>query len=128
MVYGERRRSYLVACVERERGREGSAEGASEQGEVGEWGAGLKRGEDVRRWPENARSWARPRRGMWAGGWGRTDRWARQDREREAGARAKGTAPIGLAHWAVRGREGARRLAPTGETRLSRTEGARGWA
>jgi hypothetical protein len=30
---------------------------------MGERGAGLKRGEDVRRWPENARSWARPRRG-----------------------------------------------------------------
>jgi hypothetical protein len=35
-VFGEQRRSYLVACVERERAREGSAEGTSEQGEVGE--------------------------------------------------------------------------------------------
>jgi hypothetical protein len=50
-------------CAERERGREVSAEGTNEQGEVGERGTGLKRGEDVRRWPEIARSWARPRRG-----------------------------------------------------------------
>jgi hypothetical protein len=50
-------------CVERERGREGLAKGASEREEVGERGARLKRGEDVRRWPEIARSWARPRRG-----------------------------------------------------------------
>jgi hypothetical protein len=35
-AFGERRRSYLVACTERERGREGSAKGTSEQGEVGE--------------------------------------------------------------------------------------------
>jgi hypothetical protein len=62
-VFGERRWSYLVACAELERGREGSAEGASERGELGERGVGLKRGEDVRRWPEIARSWARPRRG-----------------------------------------------------------------
>jgi hypothetical protein len=66
-VFGERWRSYLVACVEREMGREGSAEGASERGEVGERGAGLKRGEDVRRWPEIVRSWARPRRGNMGG-------------------------------------------------------------
>jgi hypothetical protein len=63
MVDGERHRIYLVACVERERGREGSDEGASERGEVGEPGAGLKRGKDVRRWPEIVWSWARPRRG-----------------------------------------------------------------
>jgi hypothetical protein len=31
----------LVAHAGRERGRESSTEGASEQGEVGEWGAGL---------------------------------------------------------------------------------------
>jgi hypothetical protein len=30
---------------------------------VGERGAGLKRGEGIRRWPENARTWARPRQG-----------------------------------------------------------------
>jgi hypothetical protein len=53
--------------AERERGREGSAEGASEQGKVGEQGAGLKRGGDVRRWPEIARSWACPRWGIVGG-------------------------------------------------------------
>jgi hypothetical protein len=62
-VNGERQRSYLVACIERERGREGSAEGGSERGKVGERGMGLKRGEDVRRWPEIAWSWVHPRRG-----------------------------------------------------------------
>jgi hypothetical protein len=34
----------LHAWVERERGREGWAEGTNERGEVGEQGAGLKRG------------------------------------------------------------------------------------
>jgi hypothetical protein len=49
-----------------------------------------------------------------------------------AGARARRKAPKGLAHGATGGREGARGLAPTGETHLSDTEGtrarARGWA
>jgi hypothetical protein len=71
-------------------------------GKRGEW---LKRGEDVRRWPENT---CRGRvhdkgRGLevgdgLTGGLGGT--------EREAGARAKGTAPTALAHWAAGGREG----------------------
>jgi hypothetical protein len=43
MVFGERRRSYLVACEERERGREGSTEGASERG-GGEWASGAQKG------------------------------------------------------------------------------------
>jgi hypothetical protein len=60
-------RSSLVARTERERGREGSAEGASEWGKVGEQGARLKRGRDVRRWPEIERSWARPRWGIVGG-------------------------------------------------------------
>jgi hypothetical protein len=48
----------------RERERKGGlAEGANERGEVGEQGAGLKRGTSARTWPENARSWVRPRRG-----------------------------------------------------------------
>ena len=51
------------AWAEREIGRESWAEGANERGEVGEQGAGLKRGAGARTWPENARSWARPRRG-----------------------------------------------------------------
>jgi hypothetical protein len=50
---GERWQSSLVAHAERERERErgGSTEGASEQGEVGEQGAGLKRNVDARTWP-----------------------------------------------------------------------------
>jgi hypothetical protein len=53
----------LVARAERERGRGGLAECANERGEVDEQGARLKRDEGVRTWPENARSWARPRQG-----------------------------------------------------------------
>jgi hypothetical protein len=74
------------------------AEGASERGKVGERSPGLKRGEDVQRWPENARSWARPWRGTWVGGWGRADRWAPRNRESgHAGARkgADRTGPRG---------------------------------
>jgi hypothetical protein len=44
-------------------GRGSWAEGANERGEVGEQGAGLKRGAGARAWLGNARSWARPRRG-----------------------------------------------------------------
>jgi hypothetical protein len=43
--------SSLVTRAERGRGREGSAEGTSERGKVGERGARLKRGGDVQRWP-----------------------------------------------------------------------------
>jgi hypothetical protein len=45
----------------RERARE-LGEDANERGEVGEQGAGLKRGTGARTWPENAWMWARPRR------------------------------------------------------------------
>jgi hypothetical protein len=62
-VDGGRWQSSLHARAERERGREGLAEGANERGEVGEQGTGLKRGMGAGRWPENARSWARPRQG-----------------------------------------------------------------
>jgi hypothetical protein len=62
-VDGGRWRSSLHARAERERGREGLAEGANERGEVGEQGAGLKRGTCARTWPENARTWACPWRG-----------------------------------------------------------------
>jgi hypothetical protein len=67
----------LVTHIEREIGRGGSTEGASERGEVGEQGAGLKRGAGARTWPENAQTWARPRRGIVGGRLGMTDRWAR---------------------------------------------------
>jgi hypothetical protein len=50
-------RSSLHAWAERERGREGLAEGANERGEVGEQGAG------VGTLPENERSWVHPRWG-----------------------------------------------------------------
>jgi hypothetical protein len=53
----------MVVRAERGRGREGSTEGASERGKVCERGTRLKRREDVRRWPEIARSWAPPRWG-----------------------------------------------------------------
>jgi hypothetical protein len=46
----------------RERARELSR-GRKWEREVGELGAGLKRGAGARSGPENARSWARPRRG-----------------------------------------------------------------
>jgi hypothetical protein len=42
---------------ERERARELGG------GDVGEQGAGFKRGAGAQSWPENARTWARPRRG-----------------------------------------------------------------
>jgi hypothetical protein len=50
----------LVARAERERGRAGLAKGASERGEVGEQGAGLKRGVGAGTWTENAWTWVRP--------------------------------------------------------------------
>jgi hypothetical protein len=49
--------------AERDRERESWAEGANGRGEVGEQGAGFKRGTGARSWLENARSWARPQRG-----------------------------------------------------------------
>jgi hypothetical protein len=52
---------------------------------VGEQGAGLKRGADAGTWPENARTWARPRRGIMGERLGTGDRWVRRDRERESG-------------------------------------------
>jgi hypothetical protein len=75
----------LVAQAERERGRGGSAEGASERGEVGEQGTGLKRGTCTGTWPKNALSWARPRWGVVGESLGTADRWGRWDRERSEG-------------------------------------------
>jgi hypothetical protein len=80
--------------AEREGGREGWAEGANETGEVGEQGARLKRGAGARTWPENARSWARPRWGdrgrevedELTGGDGGTERkwaWGKKERRRQ---------------------------------------------
>jgi hypothetical protein len=75
---------------------------------VGEQGAGLKRGVGARTWPENARSWARPR-------WGDRGREVRDgltggdsgtERERER-VRARETTPTGLAHGTEREGAGA---------------------
>jgi hypothetical protein len=55
-------RSSLGTCAERERGRGCSAEGATERGRASECGGVQKRLGHVKAWPENARSWARPRR------------------------------------------------------------------
>jgi hypothetical protein len=57
------------------------AEGASEQGEVGEQDARLKRGAGAGTWPENARTWARPRWRIVGERLGTTDRWGCRDRE-----------------------------------------------
>jgi hypothetical protein len=98
-------RSSLVTRVERERGRGGLAEGASEGGVVGEQAAVFKRDAGTRMWSENAWSWARPRWGIVGRRLGMTDRWARWDRERKR-ARGKGTTSTDRPHRAARGREG----------------------
>jgi hypothetical protein len=104
---------------------------------VGEQGAGLKRGTSARTWPEilergtsraeNARSWARPRRGIMVARLGTTDCGV-GGIEREARAWTRETALTGLAHGSARerGREGALELAPTGGARLLGTECVRG--
>jgi hypothetical protein len=78
---GKRWRSSLFARAERERGRGGLVEGASERGAVGEQGARLKRGTGAGTWPENARTWARPRRGIVGERLETADRWGWRDRE-----------------------------------------------
>jgi hypothetical protein len=57
VIVSGRWRSSLLAWAEREREREGLAEDANERGEVGEQGAGLKRGAGAQTWPENTRTW-----------------------------------------------------------------------
>jgi hypothetical protein len=104
--------------------------GASERGEVGEQGVGLKRGAGAGTWPENVRTWARPRRGIVGERLGTADRWGRRDREgsERAGERngADRPGPRGSERERERGgREGAWELAPTGGAHLSGTEGAR---
>jgi hypothetical protein len=78
---------------------------------VGEQGAGLKRGADAGTWPENARTWARPRRGIMGERLGTGDRWVRRDRERERAGAGK--------------RNGADRSAPPSSERERGREGAR---
>jgi hypothetical protein len=100
----------LHAWAERERWRASLVEGANGRVEVGEQGTGLKRGVGARTWPENARTWGRPRRGdrgrevrdELTGGDGGTergragarertsaDRSGPRDRERERGREAR---------------------------------------
>jgi hypothetical protein len=98
---------------------------------VGERGTRLKRGEDVRRWPKIARSWARPQRGECGREVGDELTCGVDGTEREAGARARGTTPISLAHWAAGGREGENARARQTDRRgppisASRCVGARG--
>jgi hypothetical protein len=105
--------------AERERGREGWAEGANERGEVGEQGAGLKRG-------EGARSWARPRRGdrgrevrdELTGGDGGTERGSGHAR----GKQRRQVSPTEQRER-ERGEVSALSLAPTGGARLLGTGG-----
>jgi hypothetical protein len=79
----------LVARVERERGRGGSAEGTSERGEVGEQGAGAGMWpENAGTWPENAWTWARLRWGIVGERLGTADRWGRRT-ERGSGSEEK---------------------------------------
>jgi hypothetical protein len=85
-------RSSRFARTERERGRGSWAEGANERGEMGEQGAGLKRGARARTWPENARSWARPRREIMGERLETADRWERRDKESGVGARGRTSA------------------------------------
>jgi hypothetical protein len=120
--------------AERERGREGWEEGTNERGEVGEQGTRLKRGTGARTWPENAWTWARPRRGdrgrevedELTGGDGGTEReadahargrrrqaWPTEQREREG----------------ERGRAGWRRHAgPACQAQGTRERARGGWA
>jgi hypothetical protein len=72
--------------------------------------------------------------GSWAGGWGRADRWGRQDRERIKRASER-TVSTDLAHGAARerGREGARvgadrRSPPVRHRGRAGTTRSRGWA
>jgi hypothetical protein len=93
------------AWVERERGRESWAEGANGRGEVGEQGAG------ARSWPENARSWARPRQGD-------RGREVRDTLTGGVGGAERGKAGVGESN-------GANRSVPRSSERERGREGAR---
>jgi hypothetical protein len=98
---------------------------------VGERGASSKGVKGVQRWPENARTWAHPRRectgerlGTGPDGWG-----SRASEGGRARARRE-TVAIGLAHRATGGREGER---DSGRDRLTcgaayqRVQARAGW-
>jgi hypothetical protein len=101
-------------------------EGASERGEVGKQGVGLKRGAGEGTWPENMRTWVRPRRGIVGERLGTADRWGRRDREgsERVGERNGTNRPGPRGSERERGREGAWELALRGGAGLSGTEGA----
>jgi hypothetical protein len=102
-------------------------QGANQRGEVGEQGAGLKRGAGARTWPKNERTWASPRRRdrgrevedeLIGGDYG-------THRER-AGAREGNSADRSAPQSSEReGEVSALRFAPIGGARLSGTRGAR---
>jgi hypothetical protein len=124
-------RACLVACVGKERGRESSAEGSSERGEVGEQRAASK-GARARERGRRTRGRARVR-GEGCGrevGDGLTG--GVREAERKSGcACEKNSADRLASQSSEREGERARGLALTGGTRLSCTEGARararGW-
>jgi hypothetical protein len=60
--------------------REGEGVWLREQ--VSKQGTRFKRDAGARTWPENARSWVRPQRGIMGGRLGVSDRLDRRDRER----------------------------------------------
>jgi hypothetical protein len=80
---------------------------------VGEQGAGLKRDAGAQTWPENVRSWARPRRGdrgwevedeLTGGDGGKEREWARGEKNS-----ADSSVPRGSEREGERGRPGWRR-------------------
>jgi hypothetical protein len=120
-------RACLVARAGRESGRESLAKGVSEQGEVGERGAGSK-GAGACRGGQRTRGRGREVRDGLTGG----DRGA--ERERACAKRSGADRSAPHSSERERGREEVRGLAPTGGVCLSGTEGARarararGWA
>jgi hypothetical protein len=78
--------SSRFAQAEREREGEGARHRA--QMREGRWASRTQRSKGARgarTWPENARSWARPRREIAGERLETADRWGRRDRERESG-------------------------------------------
>jgi hypothetical protein len=100
---------------------------------VGEQGLGLKRGAGAGMWLENARTWARPRRGSVGERLGTTDRWGRRDRERACTGKRNGadrSAPQNSERERGRAGVGADRRGPPVRRRGRAGAGARvglGW-
>jgi hypothetical protein len=84
--------------------REG--EGAGQRAQMGEgrWASRARGSKGARTWPENVRSWARPRREIVGERLETADRWGQREKER---VRARELAPIGMSHRTEkeRGRE-----------------------